>query len=304
MNKEFTQRRGYSDAQKVKLLFDSWKLVKYKFKNNCKLANVKFNSFQQITNTIKEIDVGCFKDQILLEIGCGQLLANVKIGSQTFSKVIAIDPELPPQSFVEFGSYFKECGWQRTAKTIFNKIVFMPSFDKRLKKLIGRRNFDFSRVTLFRGNGSSIPIPDNCVDVIISDDVFEHIHDVESVIIEMNRVLRRGGVFCIKIHPYASFSGAHELDGIVHLSVPHSKQRGEPWRHLREKDYSPPVFLNRLRKSEYERAFKLIFPKVACEVLGPEGEDLLTSEIQGQLEAEGFSKEELLAGKLVFFGVK
>jgi predicted SAM-dependent methyltransferase len=50
----------------------------------------------------------------------------------------------------------------------------------------------------------AIPLPDNCVDIYQSEDVFEHIdpRKLPSVINEIHRVLKRGGLFRLSLPDY------------------------------------------------------------------------------------------------------
>lgn len=42
-------------------------------------------------------------------------------------------------------------------------------------------------------NGTTIPLPDDSVDTIISTEFFEHIHNIKEVLLESRRVLKKGG---------------------------------------------------------------------------------------------------------------
>jgi len=48
------------------------------------------------------------------------------------------------------------------------------------------------------GFGESIPYEDECFDVVVSDNVLEHLDNPLEVFIEVNRVLRPGGIFIAK----------------------------------------------------------------------------------------------------------
>jgi 2-polyprenyl-6-hydroxyphenyl methylase/3-demethylubiquinone-9 3-methyltransferase len=45
------------------------------------------------------------------------------------------------------------------------------------------------------GYGENLPLADNCFDFVACCDVFEHVNDPESVICEISRVMKPGGVF-------------------------------------------------------------------------------------------------------------
>ena len=50
-------------------------------------------------------------------------------------------------------------------------------------------------------DGVTIPLPDNSVDMIVSDHVFEHVTDPERFVAEMDRILKPGGWVCART-PY------------------------------------------------------------------------------------------------------
>lgn len=303
-SRNISNRKSYSDALGIKFLFSNWKVLRYKFTNNIKLATVKYNSFLQIHERVAGISGKSLDQQTVLEIGCGQLLANVKLFSVLCQKVIGVDPELPPQKFFDFMHFIKVCGLQRFLKTILNEILFMSPFDRKLQELGGGEEFNFQNCKLYRMRANKLPIPTGSIDLIISDDVFEHIDDVEAVLVEMERVLRPGGAFCIQIHPFTAFSGGHDLDTVTHLGDSLAQLASKPWRHLYDRAFQDPVFLNRLRRKDYEKVFNSIFSEVNCDALGPEGERYLTPETLQIIESQGFSKDEILIGKLVFSGKK
>jgi 2-polyprenyl-3-methyl-5-hydroxy-6-metoxy-1,4-benzoquinol methylase len=62
--------------------------------------------------------------------------------------------------------------------------------------------------------GESLPFPDNCFDVITSNDVFEHVENVESTLRECVRVLRPRGVLYAIFPPFYHPTGAHLNDFI------------------------------------------------------------------------------------------
>ncbi|MBV0901735.1 class I SAM-dependent methyltransferase [Haloarcula salina] len=70
---------------------------------------------------------------------------------------------------------------------------------------------------LIRGDGTEIPLPDDSVDAIVSNMVFEHVPDEEALIADTARVLSDDGVF-ISICPNRAWPG----DG-------HGYPLGMPW---------------------------------------------------------------------------
>ncbi len=72
----------------------------------------------------------------------------------------------------------------------------------QLERNLGRD----SRAKLMRGSVLEIPLPDHCVDMVMSTQVIEHILDHEKAAAEFNRILRPGGYAIITTpHPPEPF---------------------------------------------------------------------------------------------------
>ncbi len=125
--------RAYSTARGGTLIPQLFWLSRYRFQNRDRFAHVKFQSFLRIRHALESTLGRPLIGQSLLEIGCGQYLANVKLFSALGNTVIGIDPELPPQSILEFLDFKRKCGFQRAVKT------FIRGCSKNLYKGIRRR---------------------------------------------------------------------------------------------------------------------------------------------------------------------
>jgi 2-polyprenyl-6-hydroxyphenyl methylase/3-demethylubiquinone-9 3-methyltransferase len=51
-------------------------------------------------------------------------------------------------------------------------------------------------ITYLQATGEALPFPDESFDIVYCCDVLEHVSDLECVIAQSSRVLRRGGVYC------------------------------------------------------------------------------------------------------------
>ncbi len=81
---------------------------------------------------------------------------------------------------------------------------------------------DRSNVTVMVADAQQIPFDDASFDVVVSAAAFEHIHDIEAMLREVQRVLRPGG------HLYAQFSPTW-----WHYNGPHLiKCVSVPWAHV------------------------------------------------------------------------
>lgn len=118
----------------------------------------------------------------------------------------------------------------------------------------------------------------------------EHIPkgDIDELARENMRLLRYGGIADHNIAIWTHLYGGHTC-GWQH----------RPWAHLRDKDFIPPVYLNRLKISDYERAFIKHFGKenvVIETTINPEASDLLTNKVFSELSPLRYTRKDLTIG--------
>lgn len=288
----------YSNAAARGWLRENLLLLRYKMAAQAALPAMKVRAFKHIRQRL-ETHLGSVRGLTLVEVGCGQMLSNVKLFSAMGSRVIGVDPELPPQSLSDVARVLGAMGVERTLKSLLSDLLFRRAFDRGLQEHSGLSLQDI-RPRLHRCGAERLPLADASADACISDNVFEHLSDVPAVVAEMKRVLRPGGVACVIIHPFAAYSGGHNLrlfagDGVADEEVP-------PWDHLRDARFASATYLNRLREAQYREIFDGALQTVEWERIGPEGERFLTDDVLAALP--GYSRDELLTGKLVYVGRK
>jgi len=119
---------------------------------------------------------------------------------------------------------------------------------------------------LIRSTADSIPIDDESVDVVISENCFEHLVNYRAMIGEMHRILKPGGMLATQFSPlFYSPYGAHFHDTSM-LPWIHFFFDEETLRDLIEElspssetfDYNWEQYrsLNRLRPSDFVRPFQ------------------------------------------------
>jgi len=110
---------------------------------------------------------------------------------------------------------------------------FAPFYASHVSSFIGLDIDDYtssysgiSNIRIYQYDGITFPLPDKCLDLIVSHSVFEHIQDVEKVLMEINRVLKVGGHFYLTINPlYFSSWGSHGTFADHKTKLP-------DWEHL------------------------------------------------------------------------
>lgn len=132
---------------------------------------------QYILNDFPEETI---EDKTILDLGCGDGGKTVYCALNGANKVVGIDPNEEKVLLANELSIEKGCA---------KKIEFICA------------------------SGNSIPYNDKTFDLIISSSVMEHISpdDLPRIFNECYRVLKPGGKFLIRYHPYHSRYGAHLL---------------------------------------------------------------------------------------------
>lgn len=151
------------------------------------------------------------------------------------------------------------------------------------------------------GDVGVLPFPDARFDLAVSAAAFEHFLDVPSVVAELHRVLRPGGLAWVSIHLFTSPSGGHNLR-FTEIPLRRVPDGVDPWDHLRKRRLPFSVPLNEWRRDQYLAAFERHFEIVKHYAGTHEGEDLLTPEIAADLA--DYSREELTCNAYVIVARK
>jgi SAM-dependent methyltransferase len=151
-------------------------------------------------------------------------------------------------------------------------------------------NIPFHPHNLICGDVGHLPFVENNFDLVTSVAAFEHFLDVPSVVSEVKRVLRPGGIAWISIHLFTSPSGGHNLS-FTEIPLRSIPQGIQPWDHLRQKKLPLTVPLNQWRLHQYLQTFSEHFELLNHYCAGREGEQWLTPEIESELS--NFSHDEL-----------
>ncbi len=155
--------------------------------------------------------------------------------------------------------------------------------------------------TLVCGDVGALPFSDNTFDLVTSMAAFEHFLDVPSVVTEISRVLRRGGLVWVGVHLFTSPSGGHnvKLTEIPLRTIPTGV---DPWDHLRRRRLPFHVPLNEWRRDQYLEEFARHFQILKHYCAMREGQDLLTPALETELSS--YSRDELTCGAYVIVARK
>ncbi len=154
---------------------------------------------------------------------------------------------------------------------------------------------------LICGDVSNLPFADNSFDLICSIAAFEHFLDVPTVISEIHRITRPGGIVHARIHLFTCPSGGHNVK-LMEIPLRRLPKGVEPWDHLRKRQLPINVPLNEWRIQQYLDAFAQHFEIVKNYCALREGEGLLSPQIESELRA--YSREELSCGSYVIVAKK
>jgi SAM-dependent methyltransferase len=141
-----------------------------------------------------------------------------------------------------------------------------------------------------------LPFPPGSFDLAISAAAFEHFLDVPSVVAELQRVLRPGGMVWVSIHLFTCPTGGHNI-AFTEFPARTLPPGVDAWDHLRRRRLPFTVPLNEWRRGQYLAAFGQHFEVLAHYCAAREGEGWLTPEIERELA--GYTRDELTCAALV-----
>jgi len=86
-------------------------------------------------------------------------------------------------------------------------------------------------------------LPSDYFNLAVSNDVLEHLHDIDSAFKSVARILKPGGIACHDYNPFFSLNGGHSLCTLDF-----------PWGHARLNEADFVRYLKEFRPNELERA--------------------------------------------------
>ncbi|CAH2602970.1 Class I SAM-dependent methyltransferase [Rhodovastum atsumiense] len=238
----------------------------------------------------------------ILDLGCGQKAVQTALFHADGATVSGIDAEIATFSFGPrtFLRALASHGPERAFKSLARHILFDGAYTRDLFEKYGKpASYDGIDVRVM--DATAMAFDDATFDLVSSKAVLEHINDVPAALREVNRVLKPGGIAIINAHLFSSLSGGHCLAWADPDRSP--PQNVAPWDHLRENRHPPGVYLNRMKLPEYRAAFDAALC-VVDEAVVLEGERHLLKDIEIELAAKGYTREDLLTREVRFIARK
>jgi SAM-dependent methyltransferase len=276
------------------------RLVYYKSvlnKDMARQAEIDYKTFKTARDVLCTYQED-LRSKAILDIGCGRLCSLTLLFHSLASKVTGIDIV-----YIGINDPFHLKFWRSLTKSglegfgrdmLYIMLGKNKAYIQQLRNLSGFE-LDPKFLDIKQMSVESMSFANDIFDIAISNNVFEHVADVPRAVSELHRVLKKGAIIYINIDLFTGLCGGH------HPQWNHSR-RIPPWDHLRANTHAVPVFLNKLRKSEYISLFKQKFE--VLEVIDGKslGKDLLTASIRAELSR--YSEEELLKGNVTIIGRK
>jgi SAM-dependent methyltransferase len=119
-----------------------------------------------------------------------------------------------------------------------NKVI---SFDLNIVRLKSQEDFK-DNIQRINGDALNVPLKSDSFDLIILQDVIEHVNDPQSLLIPLHGLLKKNGILYL--------SSPNKLSVFNIISDPHW---GLPFVSLLKRKSIKRYFLKNFRKSEYER---------------------------------------------------
>ncbi len=264
--------------------------LRYSRKADAVVASNDYTIFREALNTVKHHVAMPLASLNILEIGCGQRFATSLLFHSMGAHVTGIDMDYVDPRFTLRGYWnmLRVNGAERSLKTFVRHLMLDRSYYDIIRQQSGME-LQFRDLDLRVMDACHLEFPDNHFDYVFSRAVFEHIYDVPLACKELYRVLKPGGIADIRPHLYPSLSGGHNPEWFI-TDRNHPRDTA-PWDHLRQQEFQPPCYLNKLRERDYLAIFQKHFTLLEVE---PEylGEEFLTEEIMRELSM--YDRDELL----------
>lgn len=242
----------------------------------------------------------------ILEVGFGarplRLLSLTSMGSD--ARGVDIEKPVLRGTPKEFLDILKENGAERFVKSIVRFFAFDWNERRHLAQRLQQRNHSLAihDDRFLIDDAANLEIPPHSLDLIYSEDVFEHIPpaSLRALVPKMATWLKPNGIALIRPNIFTGITGGHLAEwfpqALDNLSL---QRKSEPWEHLRQKRYQENTYLNQFSRAEFRDLFSAHFHIVEERVRDPNlGREFLSPHIRADLQA--YSEEELFSNLVLF----
>jgi|GEM_PF-2185993 SAM-dependent methyltransferase len=236
-----------------------------------------------------------------LDIGCGQMLPMLIGLTAEGCKAtgIDLDPYLPGKHLANFARRRREEGVARAASQGLRNVLVDEAVGRGLALKLGAR-VNIRALDVRVMDVGKLDFEDGTFDLMTSMAVFEHIADMPGALGEIHRTLKPRGVACLHAHLFPSYTGGHNRDMLNAAGQP-IESSVVPWDHLRGNSHPAPAYLNKYRMADFRRFIEespLALEAWHAHPPGEGDEARLTPEIEQELSAKGFTRDDLLTTSL------
>ena len=246
-----------------------------------------------------------FAEANVLEIGFGarplRLIALMSMGINI--RGIDLDRPMLQLSLGQLAKIFNTNGPERALKTAVRALLFDGRDRQRMSAALEyrgyRMNIDPARFLV--GDAATYDFGSDQLDLIYSEDVFEHIpkSSLEKIVTTLSRILSPQGLAIITPNIFTGIAGGHLPDWYAHRVEKDQERMSEPWEHLRKKRYAANTYLNGLCRADYRGLFAPHFEIVEEKELLPGlGRRWLTPEVKAELSQ--WNEDELFSNNVRF----
>ncbi len=195
-------------------------------------------------------------------------------------------------------------GTERAMKSALRSALFDPKEQRVFSELLATRAITprLDRRRLHLGDAADLDLDSGSLDLIISEDVFEHIPrtSLARLVPKMADWLTSDGIALVRPLVFTGICGNHLMDWYPHRVVQHTVPAdAEPWEHLRGGRSEPNTHLNRMSRRAFRDLFLSHFEIVEEHVRWPDlGRRFLTGVVASELQA--WSADELFSNSVQF----
>lgn len=265
-----------------------------------------FDEIEEYDALLQQLSGIRLADAAVFEVGFGARPRR-QIALQSMGiDVRGVDAEAPviPGRPSQFVSMLRRNGVERAAKSLVRHTLFDRGEQRALERALRRRGLAprLDPARLIVADARCVEVEPGSVDLVISEDVFEHLHrdTLEHVVAAMARWLRPTGIALIRPNVFTGITGGHLIEWSRRaLRQPPRKRRSEPWEHLRQRRYKPNTYLNELTRAQYRELFSVHFEILKERVTQPDLGRMYLDEWAWE-ELADWSDEELFSNQTLF----